>query len=148
MMQAIVRACLQARFLVVIAAAGLMVVGYRASRSVHIDAFPEFAAPMVEVQTEAPGLSSLEVETTVTTPLENVLAGTPFVDIVRSKSVLGMSSIVLLFDRGTDLLTARQMVQERLGPAAATLPMAARTPVMIAPIWLAYSRSALPSLLR
>ncbi len=134
MMQALVRSCLKARFLVVIAAAGLMVVGYRASRSVHIDAFPEFAAPMVEVQTEAPGLSSLEVETTVTTPLENVLAGTPFVDTVRSKSVLGMSSIVLLFDRGTDLLVARQMVQERLGPAAATLPMAARAPVMIAPM--------------
>lgn len=134
MIQALVRGCLQLRFIVVLAAIAVLLIGYRAGVNAPIDAFPEFAPPMVEVQTEVPGMSSIDVESTVTTPLENVLAGTPSVELVRSKSVLGLSSVVLLFARDTDLFTARQLVQERLGPAASQLPVAARTPVMMPPV--------------
>ena len=134
MIQALVRACLQLRFVVVVAAVAVLIIGYRTGSTAPIDAFPEFAPPMVEVQTEVPGMSSIDVESTVTTPLETVLAGTPSVELVRSKSVLGLSSVVLLFARDTDVFTARQLVQERLGPAASQLPTAARTPVMMPPV--------------
>ena len=81
------------------------------------DVFPEFAPPLVEIQTEAPGLSTEEVERLVTVPLENGLNGTAFVRTLRSKSVLGLSSVVLIFAPGTDVLQARQLVQERLARA-------------------------------
>jgi Cu/Ag efflux pump CusA len=96
--------------------------------------FPEFAPPLVEVQTEAPGLSTNEVEALVTVPLEAALNGVPGLDTIRSKSVLGLSSVVLILDPATDVMTARQMVQERLSRAAAQLPTVARPPVMLSPL--------------
>lgn len=134
MIRWLIERCLQARVLVVLAAAVLLVLGLSAGRDAPVDAFPEFAPPSVEVQTEAPGLSSLDVELLVTTPLENVLSGVPFVKTVRSKSVMGLSSVVLWFDRDVELLIARQLVQERLARAAALLPVAARPPVMMPPL--------------
>lgn len=134
MIRWLIERCLRGRAVVALLSVGLMLAGLNAAREAPIDAFPEFAPPFVEVQTEAPGLSSLDVEQLVTTPLENVLAGVPFVTTVRSKSVLGLSSVVLLFDRSVDLLVARQLVQERLARAAAALTAAARPPVMMAPL--------------
>jgi CzcA family heavy metal efflux pump len=98
------------------------------------DVFPEFAPPLVEIQTEAPGLSTEEVERLVTVPLEYGLNGTAFVKTIRSKSVLGLSSVVLLFAPGTDVLRARQLVQERLARVAATLPPVAHPPVLLSPL--------------
>ena len=82
----------------------LMVVGVRAAQRAPLDVFPEFAAPTVEVQTEAPGLSTEEVESLITANLENALNGTLGLKTLRSKSVLGLSSVVLIFQEGTDLL--------------------------------------------
>ena len=87
-----------------------------------LDVFPEFAPPIVEIQTEVPGVSTEEVESLITVPIENALNGIPFVDTIRSKSVLGLSSVRLIFQPGTDLITARQLVQERLSLVAANLP--------------------------
>lgn len=98
------------------------------------DVFPEFAPPLVEIQTEAPGLSTQEVERLITVPLEYGLTGTAFVKTIRSKSVLGLSSVVLLFQQGTDILQARQLVQERLARIAATLPPVAHPPVLLSPL--------------
>ena len=81
----LVRTALQFRILVVAAAAALLVVGIRSAGDVPLDVFPEFAPPRVEIQTEAPGLSTEEVDSLVTVPIENSLAGIPFVDEVRSK---------------------------------------------------------------
>ena len=81
----------------------LIVVGIRAPRDAPLDVFPEFAPPLVEIQTEAPGLSTEEVESLVTVPLENALNGMPWLKTLRSKSVLGLSSVVLIFEDGTDL---------------------------------------------
>jgi len=95
---------------------------------------PEFKAPYVEVQTEALGLSAVEVEQLITSPMEaDLLNGVAFLDEIRSLSVPGLSSIELYFEEGTDVLRARQMVQERLTEARA-LPNVSRAPVMIQPL--------------
>ena len=91
-----------------------------------MDVFPEFAPPLVEIQTEAPGLSTEEVESLVSVPLENALNGTIGLKTIRSKSVLGLSSVVLILKEGTDLMAARQVVQERLSVEAPRLPAAAK----------------------
>lgn len=112
----------------------LLVAGYRALRHAPLDVFPEFAPPLVEVQTEAPGLSSEQVESLVTIPLENALTGIPHVTAVRSKSVLGLSQVVLVLRHGTDHLKVRQLVQERLAAEARQLPAVARPPVILQPL--------------
>ncbi len=67
----------------------------------------------VEIQTPSLGLSASEVEELVTVPLEQSLQGMDRLDTIRSKSVPQLSSIELIFEPGTDLLEARQLVQER-----------------------------------
>ncbi|WEJ99957.1 MAG: efflux RND transporter permease subunit [Candidatus Sphingomonas phytovorans] len=130
----LVRAALTQRILVLAMAGLLIVLGLRASSDVPLDVFPEFAPPMVEIQTEAPGLSTEEVESLVTVPIETAVNGVPDLATLRSKSVLGLSSVVILFDRGTDVIRARQLVQERVMQVQARLPAAARAPVMLPPL--------------
>ena len=89
----------------------------RSAGNIPLDVFPEFAPPLVEIQTEAPGLSTPEVEALVSVPIESALAGVPGVKTIRSKSVLGLSSVVLILDAGADRMEARQHVQERLAPS-------------------------------
>src|SRR5499426_1719531 len=98
-----------------------------------VDVFPEFAPPVVEVQTEAIGLSAEEVESLITLNLEELLSGVPWLESIRSQSVTGLSSIVLTFKRGTDVMKARQMMQERL-TLAYTLPNVAQPPVILQPL--------------
>ncbi|MFC1661549.1 efflux RND transporter permease subunit [Gemmatimonadota bacterium] len=133
-MGAIVRTALRLRFIVVTLSAVLIIVGPRLLRNAPLDVFPEFAPPLVEIQTEAPGLSTDDVEALITVPIENAVIGTPWVETVRSKSVLGLSSVVLLFPRGTDLMEVRQLVQERVAQAAEQLPAAASPPVILSPL--------------
>ncbi|MCA9137490.1 MAG: efflux RND transporter permease subunit [Planctomycetales bacterium] len=130
----LIKTSLQLRLLVIILAVVLVVIGVRTSESVPLDVFPEFAPPLVEIQTEAPGVSTEDVESLITVPIENAVNGIPFVQTVRSKSVLGLSSVRMIFEPGTDLLVARQLVQERLALAQATLPMVARPPVILPPL--------------
>ncbi|MCA9037297.1 MAG: efflux RND transporter permease subunit [Planctomycetaceae bacterium] len=130
----LVQTALRFRILVVAAAVALMVIGVRTADDVPLDVFPEFAPPRVEIQTEAPGLSTEEVDSLVTVPIENSLNGIPFLDHVRSKSVLGLSSVQLYFERGTDLIIARQLVQERLTLSASRLPRTANQPVILPPL--------------
>ena len=97
---------------------------------------PEFD-PAVEVQTEALGLSAAEVEQLITVPLEqDLLVGVPFLDEIESVSLPGLSSVVMTFEPGTDVLDARQVVQERLTQAVgiAGLPAVAKPPQMIQPL--------------
>jgi CzcA family heavy metal efflux pump len=112
----------------------LMVVGYRSLERAPLDVFPEFAPPIVEVQTEAPGLSSEQVESLVTIPLENSLTGIPEVKTVRSKSVLGLSQVVLVLEQGGDHERVRQLVQERVAAQARLLPQVANSPVILQPL--------------
>ena len=121
-MRWIIETSLRLRVLVVALAIALLAIGVRTADQVPLDVFPEFAPPVVEIQTEVPGISTEEVESLVTVPIENSLHGVPYVKTVRSGSVLGLSSVRLIFATGTDLLTARQLVQERLATVASTLP--------------------------
>jgi CzcA family heavy metal efflux pump len=130
----LIETSLRFRLIVVALSVGLMVVGVRTAQDIPLDVFPEFAPPRVEIQTEAPGLSTEEVDSLVTVPIENSLGGIPYLDEVRSKSVLGLSSIQLYFERGTDLLVARQLVQERLTVSAARLPRVVNQPVILPPL--------------
>ena len=112
----------------------LLVAGYRSIRHAPLDVFPEFAPPIVEIQTEAPGLSSEQVENLVTMPLENALTGIPGVAVMRSKSVLGLSQVVLVLSHGTDHLRVRQLVQERVAATSRQLPTVAKSPVTLQPL--------------
>jgi CzcA family heavy metal efflux pump len=134
MMRWIVDTSLRLRIVVFVLAVVLIVAGLRAIEDTPLDVFPEFAPPLVEIQTEAPGLSTGEVESFVTVPLENAMNGVPKLRTLRSKSVLGLSSVVLIFSEGTDLMGARQIVQERLLRIASSLPAAAHPPVILSPL--------------
>jgi Cu/Ag efflux pump CusA len=134
MMQWIVAASLKFRYLVVFSAAALMVFGIGQIQAMPVDVFPEFAPPRVEIQTPCLGLSSTEVEQLVTVPLEEVFNGTPGLAVMRSKSVEQLSSIVLIFEPGTDIMEARQLVAERLAIATPTLPTWAAPPFMLPPL--------------
>src|SRR5262245_21379154 len=130
----LVSTSLKLRIVVLALACLLVAFGIRALRTTPLDVFPEFAPPLVEIQTEAPGLSTEEVESMITMPLENALNGTPWKKVIRSKSVLGLSSVVLIFEDGTDLIRARQLVQERLATEAGRLPAVAHPPVILSPL--------------
>jgi CzcA family heavy metal efflux pump len=133
MIRRIIEASLRLRVLVIAAAAVVMVVGIGRVRKMPVDVLPEFAPPYIEIQTEALGLSANEVEDLVTLNVEELLAGVPWLETMRSKSVPGMSSIIMIFEPGTNIWRARQMVQERLTGAYA-LPNASKAPIMIQPL--------------
>ncbi len=134
MMKWLVSTSLRLRVAIVVLTGVLLIAGTQIISRTRFDVFPEFAPPLVEIQTEAPGLSTSEVEVLVTVPIENALNGVSWLDKVRSKSVLGLSSVVLYFEEGTDLMVARQLVQERLTQLAANLPSVAKPPVILSPL--------------
>jgi len=92
------------------------------------DVFPEFAPPQVVVQTEAPGLTTEEVEQLVALPVEAALGGVSRIETLRSSSVAGLCVVTAIFEGGTDVLTARQLVSERLTEVRALLPDLAEAP--------------------
>ena len=133
MIRGVVASAIRFRLLVVIAAAAVLVTGVVRLREMPVDEYPEFTPPTVEIQTEALGLSAAEVEQLITVPLEaDLLNGVAWLDKIRSESIPGLSSITLLFEPGTNLLRARQMVQERLNQPAA-IPSVSKPPVMLPP---------------
>jgi len=134
MMKWLIYNALLLRVAVVVLMVLLLVAGTRIISRTHFDVFPEFAPPLVEIQTEAPGLSTAEVEILVTIPIENAMNGVSWLEHTRSKSVLGLSSVVLYFEDGTDIMKARQMVQERLTIISGELPGVASPPVMLSPL--------------
>ena len=134
MMRWIVASSIRLRFIVVAMAAGMMVYGFTQLQNTPLDVFPEFAPPQVEIQTISLGLSSTDVESLVTVPLEEALNGVPGLETIRSRSVSDLSSIQLLFKPGTDLLEARQLVSERVRIVTPSLPTWAAPPVMMPPV--------------
>ena len=134
MLRWIIGTSLKFRFIVVLAAAAMIAAGIWRLRDMPVDVFPEFAPPLVEIQTEGWGMSSSEIEELITIPLEESLKGTPELDVLRSKSVVGLSAIKLIFRRGTEIFHARQLVQERLQLALPNLPASVYPPVMLPPL--------------
>ena len=133
-MRWIVGLSLKFRFIVVALTAFLMFFGVQQLGDTAVDVFPEFAPPKVEIHTVAVGLAPTEVEELITVPLEQSFNAIPGVSTIRSRSVEQLSQIVLLFDQGTDLLEARQLVAERIATVTPTLPTWAAPPVMLQPL--------------
>jgi CzcA family heavy metal efflux pump len=134
MMRSIIGSSLKYRLVVIAVAVALMSVGLWQLRDMPVDVLPEFTPPTVDVQTEALGLSAPEVEQMITVPMEqDLLNGVAWLDEIRSESVPGLSRIQLIFEPGTDIMRARQMVQERLAQAY-VLPQVSKPPQMIQPL--------------
>jgi Cu/Ag efflux pump CusA len=121
---------LRYRLVVLLLAALLMVGGLVAVREAPWDVFPEFAPPQIIVQTEAPGLSAEEVEQLVTIPIESAVNGVSRIDALRSSSIPGLSVVTAIFEEGTDVLEARQLMAERLGQLGPELPDDVESPRM------------------
>ncbi|MGC5020696.1 efflux RND transporter permease subunit [Micromonospora sp. DT47] len=134
MMRWIIGTSLKLRFLVVVGASMMMFFGVVQIRDMPIDAFPEFAPPRVEIQTVCIGLSAKDVEELVSVPLEQGLNGIEGLDVMRSKSVSQLSSILMIFKPGTDIMKARLLVQERITAVTPRLPRWANAPFMIQPL--------------
>jgi Cu/Ag efflux pump CusA len=133
MIRKIIGSSLRFRLLVIVAAVAIIFTGVARLRQAPVDTYPEFTPPTIDVQTEALGLSAAEVEQFITVPLEaDVLNGVAWLKTIRSQSIPGLSSITLLFQPGTNLLKARQMVQERLSVPAA-IPNVSKAPIMLPP---------------
>ncbi|HEY6109249.1 MAG TPA: efflux RND transporter permease subunit, partial [Gemmatimonadales bacterium] len=133
-MRSIVKSSLRFRYIVLALAVAMIGYGIAQIPNMPVDAFPEFAPPRVEIQTPSLGMTADEVEALVTVPLEQAFNGVDNLDIMRSKSIPDLSSIELLFKPGTDVVAARQLVQERLTTVLTTLPTWAAPPVIIPPV--------------
>src|SRR5215218_6873167 len=118
MLNAIIRLALQNRTLVLAICLVILVYGGYLTTTIPIDVFPDLDRPRVVILTECPGLSSEEVETLITYPVETALLGASGVEAVRSQSSQGMNVIYVEFDWKTEIRAARQVVLERIGTVA------------------------------
>ncbi len=130
MIRGIIRFSLRFRGVVIALACVLVGFGFYTALHAKLDVFPEFAPPQVVIQTEAPGLSTEEVEALVTRPVESGVNGVGDLESIRSQSIQGLSVVIVIFREGTDILRARQMVGERLVQVAGELPIGVRAPRM------------------
>ncbi len=128
MLDAIVSGALRFKGIVLLCAAAMLGYGTFLSFKATLDVFPDFVPPQVTIQTEAPGLSPDEVEALVTFPIEAAVGGIPGLEETRSESIQGLSVVDLTFADGTNELTNRQLLSERLTELAGTLPSQARVP--------------------
>ncbi|NJO80835.1 MAG: efflux RND transporter permease subunit [Cyanobacteria bacterium RM1_2_2] len=133
MLNAILKWSIVQRWLVVIGAVLVTVLGIYNLTQMPLDVFPDFAPPQVEIQTEAPGLAPEEVESLITLPIESAVNGTPGVETVRSSSAVSISVVRVIFNWGTDVYQARQLVAERLQQVQEKLPEGIGTP-QISPV--------------
>jgi len=116
------------RLMVVLALVATLVGGVLILPSLNLDAFPDVTNVQVQVNTEARGLASEEVEQLITFPIESVMYALPDVEEVRSISKTGLSVITVVFKEGTDIYFARQLVFERLQSAREQIPDGIGTP--------------------
>jgi CzcA family heavy metal efflux pump len=124
----IVRWVIDRRWLVVLATVIVSLWTCYVIPQMPLDVLPPFAPPQVEIQTEAPGLAPEEVESLVTLPIESAINGTPGVTAVRSSSAPGISAVRVVFNWGTEIYQARQLVTERLQQVTSKLPPGVETP--------------------
>jgi len=122
MLEQLIGFSIRHRFLVMLAVLGLAALGLYNFQRLPIDAVPDITNVQVQINTEAPGYSPLEVEQRVSFPLELELSGLPALEYYRSLSRYGLSQITVVFKDDTDIYFARQMVGERLAQARGRLP--------------------------
>lgn len=130
MLGRLVELSLRYKVLVLILFVVVGVAGYRAVRTLPIDAFPDVTPVQVNVYTEASGLAAEDVEQLLTTPVESALAGLPKVQEIRSVSLFGLSYVSVYFEDDMDIYFARQLVNERLQQVGDRLPAGYGKPEM------------------
>jgi cobalt-zinc-cadmium resistance protein CzcA len=130
MLNALIQSALNNRFLVLMGT--LLVAGLGVYSALHlpIDAVPDLTNVQVQILTDAPALSPLEVETLISFPVEGAMSGLPNVEQIRSVSKFGISVVTVVFKEGTDIYRARQLVGERIPRAAAAIPAGYGTPTL------------------
>ena len=122
MIEFLLRAAIQRRLLVLCAVLGLVILGGWSYQRLPIDAVPDITNVQVQINTEAPGYSPLEAEQRITWPVETALSGLPHLAYTRSLSRYGLSQVTVVFDDGTDIYFARNLINERLGKIKSQLP--------------------------
>ncbi len=122
MINAVIERAIAQRFLVVLAALGVLALGIYSALRLNLDAFPDVTNIQVVVNTEAPGLAAVEVEKLITFPVESVMSGLPGLQQVRSISKAGLSVVTIVFDDNIDTYFARQQIAERLQTAKERIP--------------------------
>lgn len=106
---------LRHRFITMLAAGVLVVVGLLAMRALNVDAFPDTTPTQVQINARASSLVPEEIERQITIPIEMAMGGLPGLVEIRSISLFGLSQVVVTFRDGTDIYFARQLIYERLG---------------------------------
>ena len=134
MLNSIIESSLNNRFFVLMATLLVAGVGVYSALHLPIDAVPDLTNVQVQVITEAPALSPLEVDSLLSFPVSGAMSGLPEIEQIRSISKFGVSVVTIVFKEGTDIYRARQLVGERL-PArprrshpATALPCSGRSP--------------------
>jgi len=117
----------QQRWLVILVALGLAALGAYNFTRLPIDAVPDITNVQVQVNTSAPGYSPLEIEQRITFPIETGMGGLPKLSYTRSLSRYGLSQITVVFEDGTDIYFARQLVNERIQQVKDRLPSGIET---------------------
>ena len=130
MIERIIAFSVQQRFLILALGALLVFVGLYSSAQLPIDAFPDVTNIQVQVNTDAPALSPIEVEKLITFPIELSMSGLPKLRGTRSLSKFGLSQVTVVFEDDVDIYFARQLVNERLQVAREQIPMNLGQPVM------------------
>ena len=122
MINAILRLSVERRFLMLSLILVLVGVGVWSFQRLPIDAVPDITNVQVQINTEAPGYSPLEAEQRITFPVETALYGLPNLSYTRSLSRYGLSQVTVVFEEGTDIYFARNLINERLSAIKSALP--------------------------
>lgn len=130
MLDRILNFAIHHRWLVMIAVLGIAALGIFNFNKLPIDAVPDITNVQVQINTEAPAMSPLEVEKQITFTIETAMGGIPGVQYTRSLSRYGLSQVTVVFHDGTNIYFARQLVNERLQEAKGNLPPTAGEPTM------------------
>jgi cobalt-zinc-cadmium resistance protein CzcA len=125
MFEKIIRFSIDRRWLVLMLVGAMAAVGVYSYKQLPIDAVPDITNVQVQINTSLPGYSPLEAEQRITFPIETAMAGLPNLEQTRSLSRYGLSQVTVIFEDGTDIYFARQLVGERLQQARGKLPAGA-----------------------
>lgn len=122
MVESILRLSIERRGLMLMLIFLVLGMGLFSYQKLPIDAVPDITNVQVQINTQAPGYSPLETEQRITFVVETALAGLPELSYTRSLSRYGLSQVTAVFDEGTDLYFARNLINTRLGAIKSQLP--------------------------